>query len=58
MSTPVSVTEVNLLTAGSVAVLELGHLAHAAVQAQLLLESPHTLWTLGVSPNMENRGFL
>ena len=54
MSSPVSVTKVYLLTAGSVAVLELGHLDHADVQAQLLLESPHTLWTLGVSPNMDN----
>ena len=50
MSTPVSVTEVYLLTAGSVAVLELGHLDHTTVQAKLLLESPHTVWTLGVSP--------
>ena len=54
MRAPVSVPEVYLLAAGRIAVLELGHLDHAAVQTKLFLERPHTVWTLGVSPAIKN----
>ena len=54
MRAPVSVAEVYLLTAGRVAVLELGDLHHAGVQTQRLLEGPHPVRALGVGPDVEN----
>ena len=53
MRSPVSVSEVYLLAAGRVAVLELGDLGHAGVQTQRLLEGPHLVWALGVGPETE-----
>ena len=45
---PVSLGEVYGLTAGRVAVLELGELLHPRVEAQLLLQFPHCPGTSGV----------
>ena len=53
VGSPVSVTKVNLLTAGRVAVLELGDLHHATVQTQLLLQCSHVGRTLGTSPELK-----
>ena len=53
MSAPVSVPEVYLLAARRVAVLELGDLHHAGVQAKRFLEGPHPVRALGVCPETE-----
>ena len=45
---PVSLGEVNVLTAGRVAVLELGEFLHPRVEAQLLLQFSHCPGTPGV----------
>ena len=45
---PVSLGEVNVLTAGDVAVLELGEFLHPRVEAQLLLQFSHCPGTPGV----------
>ena len=45
---PVPQAEVDSLTAGRVAVLELGELLHLRVEGQLLLQPPHGRGTPGV----------